>query len=266
MNAPAFDPGSLRVRLQWRAGRCTGVQVALTRPHAAAVLRGRPADEAVRLLPLLYSICGKAQGLAASLALGAARGETAAARVDGAVRAEGIREHLWRLLLDWPLALGLPRAEALMAESLRRIGTVDFADWLAPALAAHCAGLEAALPAALGPLQPRLAAVLQARRHEVLAGAGLGRGEAEPRAAGIGLATVQTARGPLRHELRLAGDALADLIVEAPTDRHFADGKLLESWLGGHEAVAPADLHAAAQLVLLALDPCVPWEVGVDES
>lgn len=266
MKDTAFDPGSLRVRLQWRAGRCAGVRVALTRPDAAAVLRGRRAEEAVRLLPLLYSICGKAQGLAASLALRAARGETLAPRVDGAVRVEGVREHLWRLLLDWPVALGLPRAEALMAASLRRIGTADFAAWLAPVLAAHCAGLEAALPVGLGPLQPRLAAVLQARRHEVLAGAGLGRGEAEPRATGIGLATVQTARGPLRHELRLAGDALADLVVEAPTDRHFSDGKLLESWLGGHEAVTPADLQAAAQLVLLALDPCVPWEVDVDDS
>lgn len=264
MNAPVFDPGSLLVRLQWRDGRCAGIRVALTRPNAAAVLRGKAAEEAVRLLPLLYSICGKAQGLAAALALEAARGGTAAARVAGAVRAEGVREHLWRLLLDWPMALGLPRAEALMAEAVRRIGAPDFAAWLAPVLTTHYAALEAAMPATLGELRPRLAAGLQARAREVLTGAALGSGEARMLAPGIGLATVQTARGLLQHELRLAGDRLADLAVQAPTDRHFADARLLESWLAGIAAATAADLEAAARLVLLALDPCVPWDIAVD--
>lgn len=267
MNAPVFDPGSLRVRLQWRGGRCAGVHVDLRRPNAAAVLRGKRAEEAVRLLPLLYSICGKAQGLAAALALGAARGGTAVPHVDAAVRAEGVREHLWRLLLDWPPALGQPRAEALMADALRRIGASDFTSWLESALAGHCRQLVAALPAGLGGLRPRLADALQARQRDLLAGAELGRGEALPLAPGSGRATVRTARGDLQHELRLAGDdTLADLIIRAPTDRHFADARLLESWLLDHEAATAADLHAAAQLVLLALDPCVPWEVAVDEG
>ncbi|MDK9725026.1 MAG: hypothetical protein OEL88_09035 [Sterolibacteriaceae bacterium MAG5] len=267
MTSPVFDPGSLHVRLQWRGGRCVGVRVELRRPNAAAVLRGKPAAEAVRLLPLLYSICGKAQGLAAALALRAARGETAAPQVDAAVRAEGVREHLWRLLLDWPLALGQPRAEALMAAAVRRIGAPDFAAWLAPALADHCGQLVAALPAGLGGLRSRLAEALQARQRDLLVGAELGQGEGLPLAPGRGRATVRTARGALEHELRLAGDdTLADLVIRAPTDRHFADAKLLESWLAGYEAATVADLHAAAQLVLLALDPCVPWVVAVDDD
>jgi hypothetical protein len=65
-----------------------------------------------RTIPLLFSICARAQGAAASSALAAARGigmnpEELAQR-SGDVRQEAIVELLTRLLIDWPRALGIP--------------------------------------------------------------------------------------------------------------------------------------------------------------
>ena len=62
-----FDPGCVRLGLRWQDGCVRDMVLRVERPAAAAVLRGRNADAAVRLLPLLYSICGAAQGVAAAL-------------------------------------------------------------------------------------------------------------------------------------------------------------------------------------------------------
>ena len=54
--------GELAIDLTLRDGVVDAVQLASTRPQVAdALLRGRPADEAVALLPRLFSICGRAQ-------------------------------------------------------------------------------------------------------------------------------------------------------------------------------------------------------------
>lgn len=102
----AIDPGCVRLRLAVVDGRIGAVAVASERPAVAPALRGRPADEAVRLVPLLFALCGKAQGRAAALALAAARGEQCPLHVDAAIEAEVMREHLWRWLLDLPPLLG----------------------------------------------------------------------------------------------------------------------------------------------------------------
>jgi hypothetical protein len=83
-----------------------------------SVLRGRPADEAVALVPLLFALCGKAQGRAAELALAAARGAGSAPRLDPGIAAEAMREHLWRWLLDLPLLLGEAALKAEFAEAM----------------------------------------------------------------------------------------------------------------------------------------------------
>jgi hypothetical protein len=101
-----IDPGCVRLRLASADGRVSAVSVVSQRPAVAQVLRGRPADEAVRLVPLLFALCGKAQGRAAALALAAARGEECGARIDAAIQTEALREHLWRWLLDLPPLLG----------------------------------------------------------------------------------------------------------------------------------------------------------------
>lgn len=101
-----IDPGCIRIRLSQEGGRVSTVDVSSERPVVASVLCGRPADEAVKLVPLLFALCGKAQGRAAELALAAARGEAGAVRIDPGIAAEAMREHLWRWLLDLPVQLG----------------------------------------------------------------------------------------------------------------------------------------------------------------
>jgi hypothetical protein len=101
---------ALRLLLTWDGQRIVAAHIAAPRTLAARILLGQAADRAVALVPRLFSLCGQAQGVAARLALLAARGEQAAAEELGrAVRGvalEAIGEHLWRLLLDWPTWLG----------------------------------------------------------------------------------------------------------------------------------------------------------------
>ncbi|MBI5109226.1 MAG: nickel-dependent hydrogenase large subunit [Rhodocyclales bacterium] len=101
-----IDPGCIRIRLRQDAGCISAVDVVSARPMVTSVLRGRLADEAVTLVPLLFALCGKAQGRAAELALAAARGAGSAPRLDPDIAAEAMREHLWRWLLDLPPLLG----------------------------------------------------------------------------------------------------------------------------------------------------------------
>ena len=101
-----IDAGCVRLRLGSTRGRISEVVVASERPAISQVLRGRPADEAVRLLPMLFALCGQAQGRAAALALAAARGAECSTQLDAAILREALREHLWRWLLDLPPLLG----------------------------------------------------------------------------------------------------------------------------------------------------------------
>jgi hypothetical protein len=111
-----IDPGRVRVRLAAAAGRVGAVEVASERPSVALLLRGREADAAVRLVPLLFALCGKAQGCAAMLALAAARGQECVTHLDPAIQTEVMREHLWRWLLDLPPQLGeAPMREEFIA-------------------------------------------------------------------------------------------------------------------------------------------------------
>lgn len=112
-----FDPGCIRLRIGFEGGRIDRVEVASERSAIAPRLRGRTADDAVRLVPLLFALCGQAQGRAAALALAAARGAEAAVQLDAAIQHEVMREHLWRWLLDLPPLLGelAMREEFVMA-------------------------------------------------------------------------------------------------------------------------------------------------------
>jgi hypothetical protein len=101
-----IDAGCVRLRLARTDGKISAVSVASERPAVAQALRGRAADAAVRMVPLLFALCGKAQGRAAELALAAARGQACAPHLDATIEAEAMREHLWRWLLDLPPLLG----------------------------------------------------------------------------------------------------------------------------------------------------------------
>jgi coenzyme F420-reducing hydrogenase alpha subunit len=141
-------------------------RVECRRPRGARLLVGRPVAEAVALAPRLFSLCGYAQGAAAKMAAAAARGEVLAdeVRADLAreVALEAIGEHLWRLLLDWPVLFGQPQQKEEFLKWRKRLlaaQTLQDCDLLAqdllqclPSLAAFiCPDRAQSVPAGLLP-------------------------------------------------------------------------------------------------------------------
>ena len=114
-----IDPGCVRLKLGSAHGRINAVEVCSERPVVAQALRGRNAGQAVSLVPLLFALCGKAQGRAAQLALAAARGTACEAHLDPDIEHEALREHLWRWLLDLPPLLGAPAMQFEFVEAMR---------------------------------------------------------------------------------------------------------------------------------------------------
>ena len=156
-----LDSGKVSVRLVGENGRVSAVCISSRRPDVAAALRGLPAAKALALVPMLYSLCGKAQGRAARLALAAARGEAVAEYLDPEVAKEVAGEHLWRLLMDWPPLLGLPSQESLFVAGRRRLADGDFPSWVETNLVSFAETLLAGLdtlaePADGGCFLPRL--------------------------------------------------------------------------------------------------------------
>jgi uptake hydrogenase large subunit len=107
---------TLEIRVGWGGGTIHGVQIQSERPQPSRMLVGLEPAVVVALLARLYAVCGRAQRACAELALAAAGGTplTTARRseLSRAVAAEAAQEHLWRLLLDWPAALGLGQQQA----------------------------------------------------------------------------------------------------------------------------------------------------------
>jgi len=263
-----FDAGRVQVRLRMQQGVVVAADVSCERPDVAAALRGRTADEAVTLVPLIYSLCGQAQGIAARLALAAARGAATARHVDARVAAEALREHAWKLLVDWPKALGLAPDEALFVRVAKA----------APGAGSALAAEVRAKPALAGPVaavasDALLAERIAARGAELLAllegtPTPAGSVAAEALEAGRGRATVMTARGELRHEIALDGDRIAAYAIEAPTDRLFRQDGPLPGLLQGLGKVMRSGIQgdgvaATAERLVMALDPCVPWDLEI---
>lgn len=103
--------GAVKVSARLRAGHVNDVSILRQRPLLAnRLLAGRTPDEALRLLPNVFSICGRAQSIVAAAALEAAAGQPAARAVlerrGRELAAETAAEHAFRLLLDWPALLG----------------------------------------------------------------------------------------------------------------------------------------------------------------
>lgn len=117
--------GSLRIRVEVKAGVIVSVALNSTRPvDACSILVGRPLDEAMALLPRLFSLCGSAQAVAGLTAVEAALGlvpsppQIAARQI--LVAAEALEQTVWRLLIDGLRCIGVsPALEAL--KRLRRV-------------------------------------------------------------------------------------------------------------------------------------------------
>jgi hypothetical protein len=155
------DPGgSLDIQLTPSSGGllCT---IASTRPVAAAsAFVGRSPQETAARLPLLFSICARAQAGACAAAFEQASGVLPCpiirGRREAAIAAETIREHLWRILLDWPPILGEPPCRddmaAVLALSNRILVRLDPAGDLFSVGAGSAAGQAPGLDVLLGDL------------------------------------------------------------------------------------------------------------------
>lgn len=84
-----------------------------------------------------------------------------------------------------------------------------------------------------------------------------------PSLDGKGTATVETARGPLTHTVELKTGQIVSYEIDAPTDLNFTnDGVVVQGLLQ-----ADADnLKTAAELHVLAVDPCVSCALEIDDA
>ncbi|MGZ9076338.1 MAG: nickel-dependent hydrogenase large subunit [Burkholderiaceae bacterium] len=113
--------GELVVRASWNGTQVIGIGIESTRPHiVGTLLAGRTADEAVMIVPRVFSICGRSQRVAAALACDAAAGQLPDQRVqrESTVTAcdEAAHEIVRRMLLDWPRFAGATPDAAALAE------------------------------------------------------------------------------------------------------------------------------------------------------
>lgn len=83
---------------------------------------------------------------------------------------------------------------------------------------------------------------------------------------GTGEACVQTARGMLAHRVVVRDGFVADYAIDAPTDLNFAQDGPVAVGLLGADASDHESLMRAAQLHVLAVDPCVNFAVEVGHA
>jgi len=160
-----------------------------------------------------------------------------------------------------------PIAEALAARGYEGYGALPAgmppergvlaAYWDAAAVAKtrarHGAGLAARLAAAEAALR-----ALPGDIRADLDAAGPSAPRPRERDSGAGEATVDTARGPLTHRVRIADGVVVGCRTEAPTEVNFADRGPVAAGLAG----AASD-PVAAELHVLAIDPCVAARVDL---
>jgi hypothetical protein len=125
--SPGVDAGSVRLRVCHDGDKVVSAETSCLRPPVARALRGRLADEAASLVPLVFVLCGRAQGVAAQLAIAAARGVEARPYLDATIEREVMREHLWRWLLDLPALFGM-RPFQLRDQFLAAVRALDAGD------------------------------------------------------------------------------------------------------------------------------------------
>ncbi len=122
--------GKLEFEVAWDGKRIAGVSVHSTRPVTASrVLEGKSVEEVLRRVPLLFSVCGRAQSVAAASAIEAARGLRAGEAVllerERAIAGECLQEYCWRMLIDLPALLGEAARPGELADLRRRIAAAN---------------------------------------------------------------------------------------------------------------------------------------------
>ena len=295
--------GLLTVRADFGEGRLSHIDVDLRRPLVTQLFIGQSPEAVVRTVPCLYTICAQAQRAVALAALAAAAGEAPQPADAAGLWIEMLHENLWRLFLDWPPALGLPpeqaafvtwratRQGASCAEATGRLLT-DVLHGLAEKCLARLVDRNSDVPCAPAALTtdewlagwresvdfqpamsspPSIRAAYRGRIAEVeRATRALAGGAPYPLAAaggnGWGVARTVTARGMLTHAVRLEAGTVTRYRVAAPTDAFFADAGALSRLLDGRCFASSIQAKQAINLAVLALDPCVPYVLEVNDA
>jgi hypothetical protein len=110
--------GRLEIHLTCRPGAEASARIASRRPQPMTrMLRGRSPSEVASLVPLVFSVCAMAQGAASATAceraLGIATFPATRQVRDVLMLAETAREHLLRVVMDWPRCATMPSDPAL---------------------------------------------------------------------------------------------------------------------------------------------------------
>lgn len=116
----------------WDGHRIVGVTVASSRrPEVSRVLEGKTPEQVVRMVPMLFSLCGRAQETAAALALEAAEGRVSDSRRarERQVLAEAAMEYVWRILADWPSLIHEEPAMESLAQIRSRLKQAAGQSW-----------------------------------------------------------------------------------------------------------------------------------------
>lgn len=341
--------GNIHVRLDVNAAggatEVTAVEVCSTRPSATAnVLLGLEPGQAAALVGRLYSLCSRAQTIAALEALEQAQ-QMVLAPQHAAARnllrlAEMLSQTALRLCMDWPRLLDiphepvvvraclgaeqqleqavfssapwktpggtsfLPNHEAVrdtiaqlqvlidttvlrdgLADQLRRavaefrlegfgavVGSMKYEDgaltrrWdAAPVRSSrqkHGLGILTRLEARLADM----ACLLQAMSEAADALTSSVAAVVPSVASGEGQASVETARGSLTHRVTVKNGLIAAYAIEAPTDANFAQDGPVAGGLVGADASNVQALCRAAELHVLAIDPCVNCVLEVNHA
>jgi len=92
-----------------------------------------------------------------------------------------------------------------------------------------------------------------------------GVGEVAPK-TGEGVAIVETARGALTHTVRVEDGKISAYVIDAPTDLNFSNDGVVALGLMGAAAADVEALNTAAELHVLAIDPCVSCTLEVVDA
>ena len=296
-------PGHLLVRAPREGGALREIAVDPQRPPVPRLFIGQLPDVVIKTVPYLFTLCAHAQRVAAQAAVNAALGETPRTPDHAELWIEVLHENLWRLLLDWPVAVGLPPAKEafiawrsgrngddVVASTKKLVDTVlaplaesclahltggdDLHPQTAPVLAPdawldYWQGMQAQMPAQR--LPESVPAIYRSRLREIDAALdALKAGRPFPIAsaggAGWGIGQTLTARGVLTHAVHVGDGKVVRYRVQAPTDSLFADARALTALLANRRFVTLDQARQGLDQAILAADPCLPYVVELHDA
>jgi coenzyme F420-reducing hydrogenase alpha subunit len=83
---------------------------------------------------------------------------------------------------------------------------------------------------------------------------------------GLGVAQIRTARGILTHAAELAGGVVSRYQIWAPTDMFFQNETVLSVLLAGQTWGNLDQMRQGVNQAILALDPCLPYVMELNDA